>query len=184
MLAMFEQHASNALRADLARFATGSPRSSPSATRSTRWCAPGKSIRTGGVRHGHRARNLEVVAGTLAELFQPLEERLEAGEVLFLLAELGLQFPDALATNAGFANAAKAVGLRAKDMVRLAGELTAAVEAVDVGQIVSKGLALANAIKGVIEESEKVGTALKTAGAGAGIPAVELNAFASECRGG
>ena len=126
---------------------------------------------------------LEVVAGTLAELLQPLEERMEAGEVLFLLAELGLQFPDALVTNASFVNASKAVVLRAKDMTRLAAELAASVDAEDVGQIVTKGLALANAIKGVIEESDKVGTALQAAGAGAGIPPAELNAFASELPG-
>jgi hypothetical protein len=119
---------------------------------------------------------LEVVASTLAGLLQPLEERLRAGEVLFLLAELGLQFPDTVAANAPFTNAAKAVALRTTDMIRLAQELAAAVEAGDSGQILAKGVALAGAIKGVIEETNRLATALKTVGGG--IPAAELQAFA------
>jgi len=126
---------------------------------------------------------LEVVGDLLAGLLQPLEERLQAGEMLFLLAELGLQFPNAVASNATLATAGQAAVLRSRQMLSLAGELAAAAEAEDVGQILTKGLALAGSIKGVIEAAEQVGPALQAAGAGSGIPAGELAAFAAALPG-
>jgi len=122
---------------------------------------------------------LEVLATSVAGLLQPLEERLAAGELRLLIAELGLQLPASVEANANLANAVRTALQRLRDLPTLLAQLAAAIEAENTGQILSKGLEVANAVKSVIEAVEAVGNAIKAL-AVAGIPAAELNAFANE----
>lgn len=119
---------------------------------------------------------LEVVATAAAGLLAPLEERLEGGEIRTLLAELGLQLPASVEAGAA-ANALHTALQRLRDLPQLLTQLSAAIEAENVGQIVSKGLELANTVKSVIEAIEALASAIKALGA-AGIPPTELNDFA------
>jgi len=126
---------------------------------------------------------LETLATTLARLLEPLEERLAAGELRFLLAELGLQFPEALETHPVLVNAAKAAVQQAKQLSRLVVELTAAVQAEDLSRMLAKGLELANAIRAAVQGTFTVANALETAGGGMGIPPAELDQFTNELPG-
>lgn len=121
---------------------------------------------------------LEVVANTLAALLQPLDERIGAGDIRQLLAELGLQFPPAVETAPEMRTAAAAAVDQLRALPELVTELADAVDADDAPQIVAAGLRLAGAVVDAIGEIERVAGTLTTAGAGAGIPPGELEAFA------
>ena len=97
-----------------------------------------------------------------------------------MLAELGLQFPASIETDATLKNATSSALQALKQLPDLVSTLTAAVETENVPQIVAKGLELTNAIRVVIQQLEEIATALKAIGGGAGIPAGELNQFANE----
>ncbi len=124
---------------------------------------------------------LDVVATALNDLLRPLDEQLgEDRDIRGLFAQLGLQFPPATEAHSALAGAASASLQRIQSLAPTAAALAAAVSSENVPMIIAKGLELATAVASVIDEIDKVGTALKTAGAGAGIPAAELNAFADE----
>ena len=48
---------------------------------------------------------LDAIAIELAKVVKPLEERIAAGQILELFAELGIRFPDALANDPQFGTA-------------------------------------------------------------------------------
>jgi hypothetical protein len=122
----------------------------------------------------------EAIAQALARLVQPLVDRVAGGDLITLLAELGLQFPEAVANDPGLSAAAGAAVVQIEQIPDLASALATAVEGGDTGQILSSGLVLAKEILGVVQAIAGLGSALKTAGAGAGIPPAELNQFADE----
>ena len=45
---------------------------------------------------------LEAIGIEVAKVFLPLQERVEAGEIMLLLAELGIEFPASLANDPDF----------------------------------------------------------------------------------
>src|SRR5437867_11452495 len=104
----------------------------------------------------------DTIANFIAQLLRPLEDRLGAGEIRFLLAELGLDFPVSIETNSALTNATKSAVQRVRQLPGLVSSLAAAIEAEDIGQILAKSLDLADAAKTIIVESEKVGNTLKT----------------------
>lgn len=122
---------------------------------------------------------LEVLANTAANLLEPLEERLAAGELRLLIAELGLQLPAGVDAGGTLATTVATAVQRLRDLPTLIAELAAAIEAENIGQIVSKGLALGNAAKDVIVAIEAVATAIENL-AGTGIDPAELAEFAEE----
>ena len=126
---------------------------------------------------------LEKIAKGLAHLVDPLGDRLAAGEIRFLLAELGLQFPPSLETNAAFTNATKAAAQSVQQMRPLVAQLIAAIAANNVPQILARAIELGNAIRIVVEQIGNAANTLKAAGAGMGIPPAELNQFADELPG-
>lgn len=93
---------------------------------------------------------LEVLANGAANLLEPLEERLSAGELRLLLLELGLDLPPAVIATGDLATSLSTAVQRLRDLPTLVAELVAAIEAENLGQIVQKGLALGNAAKDVI----------------------------------
>jgi hypothetical protein len=125
---------------------------------------------------------LETIAQGLASLFLPLEDRIRAGDIRLLLAELGLEFPASVDGDAGLVAAMQSEVLRIRDLPPIIGALTDAVTNENLPQIIAKGLQLANAVLTLIGETEKLGTAIRAL-AGTGIPPAELNQFAAELPG-
>jgi Family of unknown function (DUF6603) len=123
---------------------------------------------------------LEAVGRALARLLQPLGDRLAAGELRLLFAELGLQFPASIEAHAGLMSNARAAGTQIQQLPGLLEELADAIDADDVPRIVSAGLKLTNAIRVGVVGFESVGSALKAAGAGGAIPQAELNQFGDQ----
>jgi hypothetical protein len=126
---------------------------------------------------------LEILVKGLAYLLEPLAQRLAAGEIRSLLAELGLQFPAALETDAALIHSTQAAVQRVQEMSLLVEQLDAAITSDNAPQIVTKALELANAVRVVIEEIRKIAEALKRAGVRSEIPESELHQFTDELPG-
>jgi hypothetical protein len=122
------------------------------------------------------------IAATLADTVLPVETRFEPVSLRGFLAELGLEFPPAIDSNAALNNAAGTAIQRVKDLPAIVTALTDAVEAEDAVASLAKGLELAFAVFSVVTEVEKTANAIKTL-PGTGIPQSELNQFADEFPG-
>ena len=123
---------------------------------------------------------LESIAIALARLLNPLSERLSAGQIRVLFAELGLQFPPALESVGPFTDAAQSVAVAVEELPTLTIDLVDAIEDEDIGAIVAKSLELIDVVRRVIQGFDTIATALQNAGAASGLPASEVSAFASE----
>lgn len=126
---------------------------------------------------------LAALATALAGLLQPLEERLGAGDIRALLAELGLQLPASVEAAEELRSAGAAATERLGGLGDLVADLEAAVEAEDVTRIVGLGAQLASAVLESLRDVERVADALKALGGTAGIPASELESFADALPG-
>lgn len=126
---------------------------------------------------GEQRGTLAALAEYLAGVLQPLAERLSAGEIRGLLAELGLAMPASIEAASGLRSAAAEAVNQLRKLADLVDELESAVAEEDTAQILASSLALAAAVAGVMREIERVGEALRDAASGTGIPAEELNAF-------
>src|SRR6266508_111638 len=85
------------------------------------------------------AGSIELLALTMGQILGPLEDRLAAGEVRLLFAELGLDFPPELDDQADFVDAIATVATDAARLAELVPELLGAIEADDSGEIVRTG---------------------------------------------
>jgi hypothetical protein len=126
---------------------------------------------------------LETLGKALSDILAPLEDRLASGEMRFLFAELGLQFPPALSGIPAVAGAAETAVAAARQLPTLVAELTEAIEADDVPQIVAKSLQLLNLIREVTTKAEDLATAIRNAGAATGLPPADVTQFANELPG-
>ncbi|MGD9702225.1 MAG: DUF6603 domain-containing protein [Acidimicrobiia bacterium] len=125
---------------------------------------------------------LATIARSLATLIQPLEDRLQAGDLRLLLAELGLNFPTSVDANGALAAAGQAAEQRITGLAPTIQALADAISDENVGAVVSKALDLANAIVGIIGDVEELADAI-SALPGTGIPPAELDAFAAQLPG-
>jgi hypothetical protein len=123
---------------------------------------------------------LETIGKAFADILSPLEDRLASGEMRVLFAELGLQFPVALSGISAVTSAAEDAVAASTQLPTLVADLSEAIEAEDVPQILTKGLQLVNLIREVITKSEHLATAIKNAGAATGLPPAEVTPFANE----
>jgi Family of unknown function (DUF6603) len=130
------------------------------------------------------AGTLEVLARELAHALQPLEQRLAAGSVDGLFSSLGLRLPSGFTGQAALTAPLSAGVSAAAALPPLLVQLTAAIEAEDIGQIVSSGQALLEKITAVIEAIPQISSGLDSVAAGFGglTPAqrAEINTFAEE----
>jgi hypothetical protein len=126
---------------------------------------------------------LETIARSLAQLVQPLEDRVTSGDIRLLLAELGLQFPVSIETNAGLITATGGAVQRLADLPPIVAALESAIKTEDVPTIVSKGVQLATTVASLVENIKTIGDSLKAIGAGGGISTTELNQFADALPG-
>jgi uncharacterized protein DUF6603/Kelch motif protein/galactose oxidase-like protein len=116
------------------------------------------------------------IALALARLVAPIQERFGPGGPRAFALEFGLRFPASIDANAAMVAASGEADQVLHAIPRLAEELAAATDDTDV---VEKSLRLAGAITLAVKALGSVGSAYRTAGAGSGIPAGELDDFAS-----
>ena len=130
------------------------------------------------------AGTLEVLARELAHALEPLEQRLASGRVDGLFSSLGLRLPSGFTSQAALTAPLAAGVSAAAALPPLVVQLTAAIEAEDIGQIVSSGQALLQKITEVIEAIPQISNGLDSVAAGFGglTPAqrTEINTFAEE----
>ncbi len=123
---------------------------------------------------------LESLALALAGLLAPLGERIEEGNMRGLLAELGLQFPDAFDGINTIDSAGQTIAGTIRQLPPKISALVAAIEAEDYGQIVSLSFQLVDIVGKTVDNIDKLATAIKNAGGSTGIPAGEVTTFANE----
>ena len=97
----------------------------------------------------------------LVSIFTPLKARVDEGEFLFLLAELGVQFPDSLRNNVPFSNAMSALGGNLTAMPVLVKDLITAAEAENWNLVGEKSVQLAEKIALSVEAFITVKEALE-----------------------
>ena len=99
---------------------------------------------------------LELIASEIAKIFAPLEETINSGQVLQLFAELGIQFPESLATDTNFSNALSGLATLAGTLPQLIVDLSQAVSTEDYSTIVQKLVELSSKFKSLIDNFETV----------------------------
>ena len=121
---------------------------------------------------------LEVIAQQIGQALQPLETRLEQGNVTALFAELGLQFPPQLlqpALTAALSTTATAAGA----LPNLLSQLTTAIQNEDAGAIIQAGSNLITQIKTLISSFDQIATEVENlAGSLPGLNPANVTNFA------
>ncbi|MBN2147709.1 MAG: hypothetical protein JW726_09990, partial [Anaerolineales bacterium] len=127
-----------------------------------------------------RSGTLEFIGASLARLFAPLTERLSEGQVRLLFSELGLEFPPELETKSAFMSAVEATAQTAGLIPGALLALADAVQAEDVGAIISRGLELFELIKNILISIEDMADELNSLSASLpGMVAAEVTDFAN-----
>src|SRR5437879_10767284 len=124
---------------------------------------------------------LELIARELGRAFQPVEDRLKAGEVRTLFAELGLQFPPQLETQAAFINSLGDAVTEAAKLPPLIVQLTTAIENEDIAAAVQTAGDLINVIRSLLTAIDQIGPELDAiSGSIAGMTQADVQAFAAD----
>lgn len=124
---------------------------------------------------------LESVAVSLAGLFKPLEEELQAGRIRVLFAELGMEFPPELEAQTDFINALEDAVNKVSLLPELVSGLVDALENENTEQIATLGVELFGILKSLVESIDEIAGELSgLAGSLPGISASELDTFADE----
>jgi hypothetical protein len=116
------------------------------------------------------------IALALAGLVAPIRERFGPGGPRAFAADLGLRFPASIDTHAAMVAASAEADQVLHAIPKVADELAAAT---DDTAVVEHSLRLAGAIMLAVKALGSVGSAFRTAGANSGIPAAELDDFAT-----
>ena len=104
---------------------------------------------------------LEAIAGALAKIIGPVEERLESGQALELFAELGLDLPPALEANGAFGTALEKTARSVREMFPLLVTLIQKVEDEDFAAALQTGISLGGEVKTFVSGSVDVANAIK-----------------------
>lgn len=123
---------------------------------------------------------IELIGIELGNVLKPLEQRLQAGQVLVLLSELGLQFPPALLGNAALSNAFVQTGNEAGQLAPKITALIAAIDADNTGDILSKSADLLTSVINIITNIKTIADELEGVGPIGGISAGDVTAFAQK----
>lgn len=123
---------------------------------------------------------LEAIGIEVAKVFLPLKERVEAGEIMLLLAELGMEFPASLANDAAFNAAVTSVTGKVEQLVGLSRALIAAIKAEDYALSAEKSVALVEAIAGMADDLQAIADAIAANGPYAGITDAQLGNFVAD----
>lgn len=123
---------------------------------------------------------LEALGIEVAKVFMPFKERVEEGEIMLLLAELGIEFPASLANEATFTAAVTSVTDKVEQMIVLSKALIDAIKAEDFTTAAEKSVALVEAIAGIADEMQTIANAIAAHGPYAGITDAELGDFVAD----
>ena len=121
---------------------------------------------------------LEAISMELAKIFGPLRERIEQGQVLLLMAELGIDFPDALENNTQFTNALANVSTRIANLQKIISEMVVAISQENWGVAADKAVSLGEEIANIIDSILTIKSALDNFSTGwTGMALQQLNDF-------
>lgn len=123
---------------------------------------------------------LEAIGIELTKVFLPFKERVEAGEIMLLLAELGIEFPASLTNDVGFQGAVTGVADKVNQMLTLTKELVTAIKAEDYGLSAEKIRALTELIAGLVDDFQTIADEINANGPYPGITAGELSDFVQD----
>ena len=129
------------------------------------------------------AGTIERIAQAIASALAPLQQQLSAGQAAAFLNSLGLALPPGLPADAQLGSALATAATSAGGLAPLITALTSAIDADDVAQIISAGVALITKIGELVGALAEIGPALSAAAGGAGLSAAqqaEVGAFAGE----
>ena len=127
---------------------------------------------------------LEILALEMARALRPLEDRLRPTEIRGLFAELGLDFPPALETQAGLVGALGTAASAVAGLGPLAVRLVSAVEAEDVPDMVKAAVDIAGIVRRLVPAFETIGNQLQgLSGSFPGMDPGDVTAFAGELAG-
>ena len=107
---------------------------------------------------------LEAIGIEIAKVFQPFKERVDEGEIILLLAELGIEFPESLANDSGFQTATKDVADKVEQMAALVKALIDAIKAEDYTTASDKSIALIQLIAGMADDIKTIADAIEANG--------------------
>lgn len=130
-----------------------------------------------------RAGTLELIARELGNALAPLEQRLQGGGAVELLAALGVRVPASVASGAPVLGALTAAVARAAALASKLALLTAAIDADDETQIATQGVAVITEAGNLIAALRDLGTALGSAAATAPITPAERAALQAALQG-
>src|SRR5918993_738954 len=120
---------------------------------------------------------LEAIGIEVAKVFLPLRERVEAGEIMLLLAELGIEFPASLANDPDFQAAVTGVSDKVGEMATVVKGLIDAIKAEDYTTAAEKTIALIELIAGMVDNIQTIADEIEAHGPYTGITGPELDAF-------
>jgi hypothetical protein len=123
---------------------------------------------------------LEAIGIELTKVFLPFKERIEAGEIMLLLAELGIEFPASLVNDPGFQGAVSGVADKINQMITLTKELVTAIKAEEYGQSAEKIGALTELISGLVDDFQTIADEINANGPYPGITSGELSDFVQD----
>lgn len=122
---------------------------------------------------------LESIGIEIAKVFQPLRERVEAGEIMLLLAELGIEFPESLAIDPEFQNAINGVSEKVGNMPGIVREIIVAVKAEDYITSAEKAVELVNLISGMADDIQTIADEIDAHKPYPGLSDADLSEFVS-----
>ncbi|MGH7528263.1 MAG: DUF6603 domain-containing protein [Gemmatimonadales bacterium] len=123
---------------------------------------------------------LESIAMSLGRLLQPLEEELRVGRVRVLFAELGLEFPPELESQAGLVAALERTVHETGRLPDFIVQLSAAIEAEDFSTIAGTGIELFGSVRTIVDGIQEIADELDSIGGSLpGMSPVEVSAFAA-----
>ncbi len=123
---------------------------------------------------------LEAIGVELSKVIVPFKERVESGEILLLLAELGIELPSNLVDNegdGGFTDALLGVTGKIEDMVNVVKGLITAIKDEEHATAAEKTIELVELIAGFVQDFQTIADEIDSNKPYAGISGTELSAF-------
>src|SRR5687767_2014202 len=99
---------------------------------------------------------LESLAIEMAKIFDPVKERIEDGDVLLMLAELGIRLPDSLASDTGFTGAIENVSEKIGQFPSLINGIIKGFEQEDYATVAEKTVQLLQIIAGLADDFQVI----------------------------
>jgi hypothetical protein len=123
------------------------------------------------------AGTLELLAREFGRALEPLEQRLTAGQILDLFAELGLQFPPALTADAAFVTALGNASGAAKKISPIVAQLDAAIAAGNEPAVAAVGVQLLQQVKATVGAFDAIAQRLGALASSLGMMPADVTAF-------